>query len=75
MSTGASTAFGVYSAGAWSGWATALVVELEDFPVEDWQDLQQSAAWHAQCAQYHGVDILLTDGYATEPDDWSKVAE
>lgn len=75
VSTGASTAFGVYSAGAWSGWATALVVELDDFPVEYWQDLQRSAAWHAQCAQYHGVDILLTDEYATEPDDWSKVAE
>ncbi len=75
VSTSFSTAFGVYTAGVWSGWATALVVESEDFPVEDWQALQQSTAWHAQCAQYHGVDILLTDGYATEPDDWSKVAE
>ena len=75
VSTGSSTAFGVYSAGVWSGWATALVVELEDFPVEDWQALQKIAAWHVQCAQYHGVDILLTSEYATEPDDWSKVAE
>ena len=75
VSTSSSTAFGVYSAGAWSGWATALVVESEDFPVEDWQALQKIAAWHVQCAQYHGVDILLTSEYATEPDDWSKFGE
>ena len=75
VSTSSSTAFGVYSAGAWSGWATALVIGSEDFPVEEWQALQKNAAWHAQCAQYHGVDILLTDEYATEPDDWSKFGE
>lgn len=75
VSTSSSTAFGVYSAGAWSGWATALVVESENFRVEDWQALQKLAAWHVQCAQYHGVDILLTSEYATEPDDWSKLGE
>ncbi|MXX31974.1 MAG: hypothetical protein F4Z51_07025 [Chloroflexi bacterium] len=69
--TGHSTAFGVYSAGVWSGWARAL--GLEGFPEADWLDFRLSAAWHAQCSEYHGVDIGRPEEFhATEPDDWKE---
>ncbi len=61
---------GVYTAGYWHGWATALA--LEGFPEDDWLTLLLNWAWHAQCASYHGVELGLDRDGATEPDDWMK---
>lgn len=64
------TAFGVYTSGIWFGWATGL--ELEGILPARQQEMRQSAAWHAQCASYHGIDVRNEDEYAIEPDDWAN---
>jgi hypothetical protein len=65
------TAFGVYTSGIWFGWSTGL--ELEGLPSERWQEMRKSAAWYAQCASYHGIDVRNEAEYATEPDDWMQL--
>lgn len=64
------TAFGVYTSGIQRGWATAL--SLEGLPESRYQDRLLAAAWHAQCASYHGTDIRLEGEQTTDPDDWKN---
>ena len=68
--TGFDTAFGVYTSGIQRGWAAAL--RLEGFPQGAYRDRQLRAAWHAQCASYHGIDLHLEGEQETDPDDWKN---
>lgn len=65
--TSHSTELGVYTAGLGAGWAAGLA--QSGAPEEEWSFLRRDAAWHTQCAAYHGV-ATLQETFATDPDDW-----
>lgn len=60
--------FGVFVFGVQRGWSVAL--RNHNLSPDSWLEHDIQAAWHEQCAAYHGVVLVDSKEYITDPDHW-----